>query len=119
MGVLLTRVGRELCRLIGAAEGGVAHVFAFAFPVLLGLAGRIAAVADVCDALASDRPYKPAWSLDAVRAHLVENSGTQFDPACVEALLSRWEQVARIYADANAPTSGAETPTGERLELAS
>ena len=56
------------------------------------LAGRIAAVADVCDALASERPYKPAWSLEAVRAHLIENSGTQFDPACVESLLGRWDR---------------------------
>ena len=63
------------------------------------LAGRVAAVADVCDALASKRPYKPAWSLDAVRAHLVENSGTQFDPACVEGLLSRWDEVERLYAE--------------------
>lgn len=61
------------------------------------LVGRIAAVADVCDALASDRPYKPAWSLDAVRAHLVENSGTQFDPACVESLLNRWGEVEALY----------------------
>lgn len=63
------------------------------------LAGRVAAVADVCDALASKRPYKPAWSLQAVRAHLVENSGTQFDPACVEALCSRWDEVERMYAE--------------------
>jgi putative two-component system response regulator len=62
------------------------------------LAGRVAAVADVCDALASKRPYKPAWSLESVRAHLVENSGTQFDPACVEGLLRRWDEVERIYA---------------------
>lgn len=64
------------------------------------LAGRVAAVADVCDALASERPYKPAWSLEDVRAHLVENSGTQFDPACVESLLSRWDDVRQIYANA-------------------
>ena len=62
------------------------------------LPGRVAAVADVCDALASERPYKPAWSLDAVQAHLLAQSGTQFDPACVEALLSRWAEVERLYA---------------------
>lgn len=63
------------------------------------LAGRVAAVADVCDALASKRPYKSAWGLEDVRAYLVENSGTQFDPACVEALLSRWDEVERTYAE--------------------
>jgi putative two-component system response regulator len=61
--------------------------------------GRIAAVADVCDALASDRPYKPMWTLQAVRAYLIKHTGTQFDPYCVRALLKRWEDVFAIYAD--------------------
>ena len=52
------------------------------------LSGRIAAVADVCDALASERPYKPAWSLDRIKAYLIENAGTQFDPRVTEALLA-------------------------------
>ena len=60
------------------------------------LAGRIVAVADVFDALTSVRPYKQAWTLDAARAFLVENSGTHFDPACVEALLRRWPDVLAI-----------------------
>lgn len=68
------------------------------------LVGRIAAVADVCDALASKRAYKPAWSLDAVRAHFIENSGTQFDPACVEVLLGRWDLVEALYADSSTAT---------------
>jgi putative two-component system response regulator len=62
------------------------------------LVGRIAAVADVCDALASPRPYKPAWSLEAVRAHLLKGSGSEFDPDCVNAILSRWEGVEALYA---------------------
>jgi putative two-component system response regulator len=62
------------------------------------LSGRIAAVADVCDALATERPYKPAWTLEAVRAHLVDNCQKHFDPACVEGLLSRWNEVERMYA---------------------
>jgi putative two-component system response regulator len=61
------------------------------------LSGRITAVADVCDALLSARPYKQPWSLDEVRAHLVENAGTHFDPACVSALLARWPEVETIY----------------------
>jgi putative two-component system response regulator len=61
------------------------------------LCGRIAAVADVCDALASERPYKPAWSLDKIRAYLIENAGTQFDSRCVHALIGRWSEVVALY----------------------
>lgn len=47
------------------------------------LEGRIAAVADVFDALTSERPYKAAWSVeDAVRL-LEEESGKHFDPELV------------------------------------
>ena len=60
------------------------------------LAGRIVAVADVFDALTNVRPYKQAWTLDAARAFLVENSGSHFDPACVDALLRRWPEVLEI-----------------------
>ncbi|HEX8165822.1 MAG TPA: HD domain-containing phosphohydrolase [Beijerinckiaceae bacterium] len=60
------------------------------------LSGRIVAVADVFDALTSERPYKQAWPLPEARAHLVANAGTHFDPACVEAFLSRWSDVERL-----------------------
>lgn len=49
------------------------------------LVGRIAAVADVFDALTSERPYKPAWSIDRAFVHLREQSGHHFDPECVSA----------------------------------
>ncbi len=62
------------------------------------LLARIAAVADVFDALTSKRPYKPAWPPEQARAYLLDNSGQQFDPDCVTAFLSRWEQVLRIWA---------------------
>jgi putative two-component system response regulator len=45
------------------------------------LCGRIAAVADVFDALMHRRPYKEAWSLDAAVAEIREGSGRHFDPA--------------------------------------
>ena len=60
------------------------------------LSGRIVAVADVFDALTSERPYKKAWPLEEARAHLAANAGTHFDPACVEAFLSRWSEVERL-----------------------
>lgn len=49
------------------------------------LAARIFAVVDVWDALCSDRPYRRAWSREKAMEYLMENSGTQFDPAVVNA----------------------------------
>lgn len=51
------------------------------------LYGRIVAVADVYDALTSERPYKVAMSHDAATAEIVRMSGSQFDPQIVEAFL--------------------------------
>lgn len=58
--------------------------------------GRIVAVADVFDALTSIRPYKPAWELDRAISFLKEQSGTHFDPECVEAFLRRMDDVEVI-----------------------
>ena len=48
------------------------------------LAARIFAVADVWDALRSDRPYRNAWSKEETRSYILKNSGTHFDPHVVE-----------------------------------
>lgn len=50
----------------------------------ISLHARILALADVADALLSDRPYRPGWSREMVLAYTRENSGLQFDPAVVE-----------------------------------
>ncbi len=60
------------------------------------LFGRIVAVADVFDALTSERPYKRAWSLDDACRYLEDGRGKHFDPLCVESLLAGWEQVLEI-----------------------
>ena len=52
------------------------------------LEGRIVAVADVFDALTSERPYKRAWTFEAAATFLCEQAGQHFDPICVEALLA-------------------------------
>jgi len=52
------------------------------------LEARLVAVADVVDALSHDRPYRPAWPMDAVLAELRRGCGTQFDPAVVDAFFS-------------------------------
>jgi putative two-component system response regulator len=64
------------------------------------VAARMVAVADVFDALTARRPYpyKEPMPLDLARDYLVENQGRQFDPACVEAFLSRWDEVVAIAA---------------------
>ncbi len=50
------------------------------------LEGRIVAVADVFDALLSDRPYRPAMTLEQAMELIEEESGSHFDPAVVHAL---------------------------------
>jgi hypothetical protein len=48
---------------------------------------RIVAVADVWDALTSDRAYRPAWAPDRALEHIVGARGSLFDPLCVDAFL--------------------------------
>lgn len=55
--------------------------------VAIPLGARIVAVADVYDALTSDRPYRPAMSAAAARAHLVSQAGQGLDEEIVAAFL--------------------------------
>lgn len=50
------------------------------------LGARILAVADVYDALYSERPYRSGWGQDKVLSHLNSQSGSAFDPEVVDAL---------------------------------
>jgi putative nucleotidyltransferase with HDIG domain len=52
----------------------------------LDIETRIMAVCDVFDALLSKRVYREAWALDDALDLLSRESGTKFDPACVDAL---------------------------------
>ncbi|MBI2305808.1 MAG: response regulator [Rhodocyclales bacterium] len=60
------------------------------------LFGRIVAVADVFDALTSERPYKKAWDLERAAAFLRDNRGSHFDPACVDAFFAAWGEALQI-----------------------
>ncbi len=51
------------------------------------LEGRIVAVADVFDALTSERPYKKAWTVDDALALLSQEKGRHFDPAIVDTFI--------------------------------
>jgi ribonuclease P protein subunit RPR2 len=63
------------------------------------LAARIFAVADVLDALTTDRPYRPASTLARARVMIVAGAGTQFDPRVIEGFNSiddaTFERIAR------------------------
>jgi ribonuclease P protein subunit RPR2 len=50
------------------------------------LAARVFAVADALDALTTDRPYRRGTRFSRAREEIRACSGTQFDPAVVEAL---------------------------------
>ena len=51
------------------------------------LAARIFAVVDVWDAVRSDRPYRPAWTVEQARQHVASLAGTHLDPRVVAAFL--------------------------------
>ncbi len=59
---------------------------------------RIVAVADVFDALTSPRPYECAWSLEEACSFLKDNSGSHFDPRCVDTFFRVWDEVLTIHA---------------------
>lgn len=70
------------------------------------LVGRIVAVADVFDALTSERPYKKAWEVERAVGLLKEGAGSHFDPSCVEAFLRGWDAVTAVrnkYRDEDVP----------------
>jgi putative two-component system response regulator len=48
------------------------------------LAARIFAIVDVWDAITSNRPYRPAYTIDQALAHIHEQSGRHFDPQVVD-----------------------------------
>lgn len=52
------------------------------------LAARVFALADVLDALTTERPYRPASSLRVAREVISEEAGGQFDPLIAEAFES-------------------------------
>ncbi|MGE0715048.1 MAG: HD domain-containing phosphohydrolase [Alphaproteobacteria bacterium] len=69
------------------------------------LFGRITALADVFDALASDRVYKKAWEMPRVLDLIRSERGRHFDPAVVDAFFAAFgdiDAIRRRYVDAAA-----------------
>jgi putative nucleotidyltransferase with HDIG domain len=65
------------------------------------LVARVVAVADVLDAITSNRPYRTALPLSEAREEIARGSGSHFDPVVVEAFLriplERLEEINRDY----------------------
>ena len=60
------------------------------------LQGRLMAIADVYDALVSERPYKGAYTHKQAVSIIKSDSGTHFDPALVEVFLSVADEFLKV-----------------------
>ena len=65
--------------------------------VKIPLCARITSVADVFDALTSERPYKKAFSFEESCNTIVESSGKHFDPDVVSAFVNIKNEIKTIY----------------------
>ena len=62
------------------------------------LVARIVAVADVFDALTSQRPYKAAWTLEAAVDFIKSQADQHFEPRVIEAFLARLPDIQAVMA---------------------
>ena len=69
------------------------------------LPARIFSVADALDAMTSDRPYRCALSWDEALVDVIAQSGRQFDPRAVDALLEREPRIRVIHDELSFVTS--------------
>lgn len=67
----------------------------------ISIGARILSVADVYDALISDRPYRRGWEKARVLNFLQEKAGSQFDPTIVDALLKIADNLPSVLPDNN------------------
>ncbi len=79
------------------------------------IVARIVAVADVFDALVSERSYKHAWTVDDGFEYLNAQKGKHFDPRCVEAFMSAEERIQRYSGTAGGQINQVEEHTKSRL----
>ena len=79
------------------------------------LVGRIVAIADVFDALTSERPYKRAWSETEAVDYLRRESGLHFDPWLIDLFIARLPEVRQIR-DLYADVAGASAQLADEAE---
>ncbi len=74
------------------------------------LEARIFTVADVFDALSSDRPYRKKMSYEDVKEEIIKGSGTHFDPKVINAFLQisddKWTEIEKQVSERAAAITG-------------
>jgi response regulator RpfG family c-di-GMP phosphodiesterase len=60
------------------------------------LFARIVGLADVFDALSSDRCYRDAWKADKVLEHIQDQKGKHFDPELVDIFFAKLDEIYRV-----------------------
>jgi len=65
------------------------------------IAGRLVILADVFDALTSERVYKKAWSIEKSAALIKEERGKMFEPKLVDLFLENLDKFTRVYEELN------------------
>jgi hypothetical protein len=100
--VILSHVS-QLAHLRPAVRGHHEHYNGQGYPDRLAgeaipLHARLMAVADSCDAMLSDRPYRKGMEKARINKILAEGSGTQWDPDIIAALFRIQEEVFAIHA---------------------
>jgi len=99
---MLSRSDRELMRVASLIAGQHhEHWNGEGYPRGLSgnsisIYGRITALADVFDALSSNRCYKDAWAYQDVIEYIIEQKGRQFDPELVEILFGSQHKIIAI-----------------------
>ncbi len=68
------------------------------------IAAQIVALADVYDALTSERPYKQAWTTERALDYIREQRGRLFSPACVDVLLANAARLHEIQSATLTPS---------------
>jgi len=62
----------------------------------ISLAGRVCAIADVFDALGSDRCYKKAWPMEKIIEYFKEQRGKHFDPELIDLFFASFDDFLSI-----------------------
>jgi putative two-component system response regulator len=104
-------VGHELALYHHERWDGTGYPFGLA-RAQIPLGARIVALADVYDALTSQRCYKRAFTHAEARASIVAEAGRHFDPDLVEAFVQRERDFIRIRAaiTSDVPLYGEDAP---------